>query len=74
MALQMPRAFYANGTTLIWKEQLNPVFKLVPPVFAHYAGQVYTGIGSPQLNVANIWDVSCLLQNASKPPWYYDFK
>jgi hypothetical protein len=23
MALQMPRAFYANGMTLIWKEQFN---------------------------------------------------
>lgn len=35
----------------------DPVFELVPPVFAQCAGQVYAQIGSPQLNPANIWHV-----------------
>lgn len=35
----------------------DPVFELVPPVFAQCAGQAYAQIGSPPLNPANIWEV-----------------
>lgn len=35
----------------------DPVFELVPPIFAQYAGEVYTQIGRPELNPANIWQV-----------------
>ena len=35
----------------------DPVFELVPPVFAQYAEEAYTQIGRPELNPANIWQV-----------------
>ncbi|EDQ99277.1 uncharacterized protein LACBIDRAFT_316760 [Laccaria bicolor S238N-H82] len=37
----------------------DPVFELVPPIFAEYAGQAYAKIGSPELNSVNIWPVYC---------------
>lgn len=37
----------------------DPVFELVPPLFAEYATQVYTQMGSPALNSGNIWQVYC---------------
>ena len=35
----------------------DPVFELVPPIFAQYAGSVYAQIGSPDINSENIWMV-----------------
>ncbi|KDR80468.1 hypothetical protein GALMADRAFT_136943 [Galerina marginata CBS 339.88] len=35
----------------------DPVFELVPPIFAQYAGEAYMQIGKPALNSANIWHV-----------------
>ncbi|EDR03932.1 uncharacterized protein LACBIDRAFT_331089 [Laccaria bicolor S238N-H82] len=37
----------------------NPVFMLGPSIFAAYAGQAYTKIGSSELNSVNIWPVYC---------------
>lgn len=35
----------------------DPVFELVPPLFAQYAGQAYAQMGSPELDSQNIWQV-----------------
>jgi hypothetical protein len=35
----------------------DPVFELVPPIFAHYASSAYAEIGSPDINSENIWMV-----------------
>jgi hypothetical protein len=35
----------------------DPVFELVPPLFAEYVGVIYAQMGSPEVKYATIWDI-----------------